>query len=365
MPAGKKALIINLDETAVCLFQSSKRGTVIVSKKRKRDSPVQQVSRASRRTYLTHVALICDHPFYQKYLPQVVIGNEHTLLVRDLPTLREHCPSNFTLLRQKSAWNNTQLMCQIVEKLRFALAPFAGKVQPILLMDAVRLHWAPAVVSSCRSKGIWPMPVPAKLTWLLQPCDTHMFQRYKLHLRKAYQNRQAEAAVGGVLGVKQLLDCIYETSDDIMGDIGGWKHAFQEDGFGAKQARLSDFRLRNLELEAAPGLGNLQPSLEQVRLCFPMRSRVPPPSQLFSCSALRAPLLAAAKVSALPPASGLPRGVRLPGRVAGHARSLGLAVEGGGGSSGSVGPALVGGREPRTRAEHRLAALAGRPAAGA
>ena len=88
VPAGKKALIINLDETAVCLLQSIKRGTVIVGKKRKRDSPVQQVSRASRRTYLTHVALICDNPFYQKYLPQVVIGNEHTLLGRDLPTWR-------------------------------------------------------------------------------------------------------------------------------------------------------------------------------------------------------------------------------------------------------------------------------------
>ena len=31
-------------------------------------------------------------------------------------------------------------------------------------------------MNACRRKGVWPMPVPAKLTWLLQPCDTHMFQ---------------------------------------------------------------------------------------------------------------------------------------------------------------------------------------------
>ena len=313
---------------------------------------MQRVSRASRRTYLTHVAFICDHPFYQKYLPQVVIGNEHTLLMRDLPTLQERCPGNFTLVRQKSAWNNGQLMCQIVQKLRIALAPFAAKVQPILLMDVVKLHWTPAVMNKCQSDGIWPMPVPAKLTWLLQPCDTHMFQRYKLHLQKAYQNRQAEEAVGGVLKVEQLLDCIYETSDHIMEDIGGWKPAFQDDGFGAKQAGLSDFRLRHLELEAAPELGALQPSLEQVRLCFPERQRVPPPAKLFCCPALRAPLLAAAKAPALPPACGLPRGVRWPRRVAG------LAAAGGGGSSASAGPALSGSREPRTRAEHRRAGVA-------
>ena len=81
VPAGRKPLLINMDETAVCLFQGAGKGIVIASKKRKRDGPVQRVSRATRRTYLTHVAFICNDPYYQKYLPQVVVGNEHTLLV--------------------------------------------------------------------------------------------------------------------------------------------------------------------------------------------------------------------------------------------------------------------------------------------
>ena len=92
VPAGKKALLINLDGTAVCLFQGTVRGTVAVGKKRKRDLPIQRVNRATRRTYLTHAALICDNPFYQKHLPQLVIGNEHTLLVRDMPGLQGRCP---------------------------------------------------------------------------------------------------------------------------------------------------------------------------------------------------------------------------------------------------------------------------------
>ena len=349
--AGKKPLLINMDETAVCLFQGTGRGTIIAGKKRKRGrgEPVQLVNRATRRTYLTHVAFICDQPLYQKYMPQIVIGNEHTLLVRDMPELQRNRPSHFTLIRQKSAWNNTQLMCTIVDKLWMALAPFAAKVQPILLMDAAKLHWAIAVMNKCKRRGIWPLPVPAKLTWLLQPCDTHMFQVYKLHLRKAYQRRREEAMTGGALPVKQLLDCVYETSEHVVEDISGWKRAFLDDGYGAnKQARLSVFRKRHLELEAAPEVGDHLPSLDQVKLCFPARATIPPMSKLFHCSAIQAlPSLAPPTMLALPPPSGVPRGVRLPGPALPSASSRASA----GGSS----LAALGGREPRTRSEHRLA----------
>ena len=365
MPAGKKALLINLDETAVCLFQGTGRGTVVVGKKRKRDLPVQRVNRAIRRTYLTHAALICDNPLYQKHLPQVVVGNEHTLLVRDMPGLQPRCPRNFTLIRQKSAWNNVPLMCSLVGKLAAALAPYASKVQPILLMDAAKLHWAPAVMNACRRKGVWPIPVPAKLTWLLQPCDTHLFQRYKLHLRKAYQQRRQEAAVAGALGVQQLLDCIYEATEHVVEDIGGWKSAFLEDGFGARQALLSEFRKSHLELDAAPKVGDRQPSMEQVQLCFPRRQRVPTASQLFGCPGFQAALPAPKAAAALPAPSGRPRGVRLPRRALLDASAMGLADGSGGASSGVADPAAVVRREPRTRSEHRLAALAKASAPGA
>lgn len=335
VPAGKKALVINVDETAVCLFQGTGKGTIMAGKKRRRDGPVQRVNRATRRTYLTHVAFICDNPFYQKFLPQVLIGNEHTLLVRDMPELQRKCPGHFTLLRQKSAWNNKQLMCTIVEKLARALAPFAAKVQPILLMDVAKLHWAPPVVNICERKGVWPMPVPAKLTWLLQPCDTHMFQAYKLHLRKAYQRRRADATTAGPLDIKQLLDCVYETTEYVVEDRSGWKRAFQDDGFGARQAQLSVFRKRHLELEAKPEVGDDKPSVDQVKLCFPKKQKVPPMTKLFRCSALQAPP-APPRMLVLPPSSGVPRGVRLPGPGPSSASTV---------------------RGPRTRSEHRLAAL--------
>jgi len=333
--------MINMDETAVCLYQGPRKGTIIASKKRKRDGPVQRVSHATTRTYLTHVAFICDDPYYQQFMPQVVIGNEHTLLVRDMPLLKTSCPSRFTLVRQRSAWNNAKLMGEIVEKLGVALAPYANTVQPILLMDAAKLHWTGNVMTKCTRKGVWPLPVPARLTWLLQPCDTHMFQLYKLHLRTAYQRKREQAGIAGPLAVNQVLDCVYETTECVVEDTLGWKHAFREDGFGAKQTQLSGFRKRQMELEANPEVGAQRPSIDQVKLCFPVKQKPPAMSQLFRCSTMQDTLRGPSRMPVLPPAAGAPRGFRLPG------------------------PALArtfAGREPRTRSEHRQADLArGRP----
>jgi hypothetical protein len=353
VPAGKKPLVINLDETAVCLFQGTGRGTVIVGKKRKREEPVQRVNRATRRTNVTHVALICDQPAYQQYLPQFIIGNEHTFLAREMAELQRRCPGHIVLVRQKSAWNSAALMIKIVERLWSALTPFAAKVQPILLMDTVRLHWTPAVVSKCARRGVWAVPVPAKLTWLVQPCDTHMFLKYKFTLRRAAQRKREESMIAGALGVKQLLECMYEAVEVVMEDIGGWRQAFLDDGYGAKQILLSDFRKQHLELEAPPRLSAERPTVEQVKVCFPQRQQSPSMTMLFRCLSMQNSLPAPPRMPALFAPSSMPRGQRLPGRSPHVVAALG----------GPTGDPLAA-RGPRTRAEHRRAAEAAGPPSG-
>ena len=363
VPAGKKPLIINLDETAVCLFQGTERGTVIVGKKRKREEPVQRVNRAARRTYVTHVALICDQPAYQQYLPQIIIGNEHTFLARDMEELRRRCSGHIVLVRQKSAWNNAALMVKIVEQLWASLTPFAAKVQPILLMDTVRLHWTPAVLNRCAKRGVWAVPVPAKLTWLVQPCDTHMFLKYKFNLRRAAQRKREESMIAGSLNVKQLLDCVYGVVAAVMEDPSGWRQAFLEDGYGARQIQVSDFRKQHLELEAPPRISAERPTVEQVQACFPQRQQCPSMTVLFRCLSMQSSLPAPPRVPTLPAPSSMPRGLRLPGSSPHVVSALRLAP-GDGPRSAIAGPAALAARGPRTRADHRRAALAAGPPSG-
>jgi hypothetical protein len=121
------------------------------------------------------VAFICEKPEIQPLLPQVIVGNHATFLVRDLAALQAAAPPNVHLVRQKSAWNNQQLMCRIINMLGLALRGYLAEWQPILLLDCSRVHLHAMVFNRCLANNIWPIVVPAKLTWLLQPCDTHAF----------------------------------------------------------------------------------------------------------------------------------------------------------------------------------------------
>jgi hypothetical protein len=133
---GKTVLRVNLGETAVCIFQGGQKGNVFVTKKRPRDEPVQHISKGRRRCYLTHIALVCDRTDLQPSPPQVIVGNERTFLAGGMGALATARPANVRLVRQKSAWNNKDLVCRVIRWLAEALRPHMHEVQPVLFFDA-------------------------------------------------------------------------------------------------------------------------------------------------------------------------------------------------------------------------------------
>ena len=135
VPPGRRPLLVNFDETAVCLFQGDTKGNVFVG-----SSAAQRASRTQRRTYLTYVAFVCDDPLLQPLLPQVIIANTHTMTLGDAAALRARSPPNVVVLRRKSAWIDQALCAEVVHWLRDALAPYLIDRQPILMFDACRVH---------------------------------------------------------------------------------------------------------------------------------------------------------------------------------------------------------------------------------
>lgn len=245
-----------------------------MSKTRASDA-VQNVPRHKRRCYLTHVALICDRPDIQPLLPQVIIANESTMPAALMPTLRAACPANVYLVRQKSAWNNADLCSRIVRWLRLALSSFLSVLQPVLLLDAVRVHTAPQVLRACIDCKIWLVLVPAKTTWLMQPLDTHAFMAFKTYLRQAYQEARIAAAMAD-LDIGRFLNCVYESIRLVL-QGRRWLRAFCDNGFGAGQRELSLRILRQLQIDAGGRveIPFTRPSLDQLRSCFPRRSVIP------------------------------------------------------------------------------------------
>lgn len=275
VPAGKTPLRINLDETSVALFQGGSRGTIFFRKKKQRpeEEPVERASLGKRRRCLTHVGLICDRRELQPLLPQVLIGNFSTFLVRDWEALTADLPGNVYLVRQKSAWNNVAVCLSIIRLLSSVLRPYLDVFQPVLLMDACPLHLHHSIARACAVNGIWLVVVPARLTWLLQPLDTHAFHRYKIYLRSAYQMSRANSP-NGELSVGEFLRCIYETIRFVL-QGQQWAHAFDEDGFGQQQAKVSAYARRQMELGAAPSVDSSLPTSADLQLCYPRRARVP------------------------------------------------------------------------------------------
>jgi hypothetical protein len=242
---------------------------------------VQNISRAKRRCGLTHIGLICDRPDLQPVLPQVIVGNERTFKAKDLAALTAARPPNVHLVRQKSAWNNVGLMRRVVRLLAEALQPHMHEVQPILLFDACRVHLATEVIAACTSLQIWPIVVPAKITWLLQPLDTHAFQLYKARLKEFYQSARISSGAGD-LDMSQFLRCVYQTIRQVL-QGRAWSGAFDKDGFGHQQDGVSPYVMRTLEYTEPVRIPGGMPTEEQLRLCFPARAVVPTAALLKPC----------------------------------------------------------------------------------
>ena len=156
---------------------------------------------------MTLVAMICDVPHIQPYLPQVLICNERTIPTKKMAAIRARLPKNVHLLRQRSAWNNIDLMIWIIRLLGVALSPFMADYAPWLLLDAAKIHIHERVLHACRRAGLLPGLVPAVMTFLLQPLDIRGFLPLKVQVQKEYQACRIRAA-GGVVPVEDWLMCV-------------------------------------------------------------------------------------------------------------------------------------------------------------
>ncbi len=198
---------------------------------------------------------------------------ERTLPPRELPALRAACPANVHIVRQKSAWSNRLACARIVRALRAALDSHFGDTQPVLLMDTVKLHNAQCVLNACRRAGIWVVLVPPKLTWLLQPLDTIGFYSFKVAQAQAYLRARA-CTPDGQLPIGDFIPCVCTAIRKVL-QGRKWAGAFNGDGFGRQQADLSSLVAQHLQLSGPVAIPSVRPAIDQLRLYFPRRARVP------------------------------------------------------------------------------------------
>ena len=211
---GKQLLLVNMDETSVAAFHGSQLGNVMRCNEGE-EEPIQWATRGTRRTCFTHSAFICNNARIQKKLPQLLLVNEHTITIPQYNRLLERRPWNVYIKRVKSAWMNEELTAILVGVLKEHLKDELAQFDIMLFLDAARIHCARRVILACNHHGIRLLLVPAQLTWLLQPCDTHLFVNYKHYMRRRWQEIAITMA-NGVVDIETLFDIVFDTIETIV-----------------------------------------------------------------------------------------------------------------------------------------------------
>ena len=270
--AGKTLLLLNLDETPIPLTFTHSQGNVMRLDPARAwlRAPRQQSDRAVQRSYFTHVGLICNDPAVQPLLPQVLFVGANLMTNAAFATIQTELPGNVYVKKMKKGWNNVKEHCIIIRLLTLVLQPLRERYQPLLIFDAAPLHLADDVMEELATASIWYLVIPARLTWLLQPLDTHAFAKYKRHLKMLFQDRdRRDQEDNSTLVMVRLV--IHTIRAVLQGHQ--WGPAFASNGLTGDQDRVSMFIRRELEYERLPLYLPLCPTVEVLRLCWP-RNRV-------------------------------------------------------------------------------------------
>ena len=116
--------------------------------------------------------------------------------------------------------------------------------------------------------------IPASLTWLLQPLDTHCFAAFKARVRKLYKEARINS-IDGSVDLAGLLRCIGGATRSVLQGTE-WASAFDSNGFGAAQRLVSERVKTQLSLDNVDSAPTARPSLVQLQSVFPRGARIPP-----------------------------------------------------------------------------------------
>ena len=275
VPTGKIALRLNLDETAIKLYQDggvgflTKRGT----RNKQTHALHRNVTRGQLRTTFTHVAVVCDDPGIQPSLPHILIVNKHMMTQQTYERICNTLPANVQLWRLTSSWVNIASMVRIVDAIGRSLSAFRDTHQVLLGMDSARVHSAVPVWRACARNSVFAYVIPAKLTWCLQVLDTHVFAGFKQRLKMLCQKSATDAAADNVSFEVTVTAVCESIAHSITAK--SWAKAFADLGLVGHQREVSTRVLDKLSMAAVPAVHSTVPTLSQLQYVFPKRTIIP------------------------------------------------------------------------------------------
>lgn len=273
---GKKISWINLDETSIKRSDASS-GLVV---KRSwwpagHQAPGPAGSTREQRGCATFVCLCTPDTALQAALPKIWIGNQYLFKASELKACASRQPPQVVLLREKTAWMTAALMPRIFKEIAASLKTFGENRQGVVVMDAAPQHVPGSVIRAAADFGLWVVILPAKLTHLCQPADTHVFSALKSACRQ-WCTRSRLACPNGQFPDSAWFDMMFEISTKFLCGRP-WHRAFEANGIVGDRSALSPaLQSHALQNFTAVEAGHVcMPTEEQLQSIFPKNKQVP------------------------------------------------------------------------------------------
>ena len=217
-PSGTAGrVIVAMDETAVTnVMNRGMQGTVVC---RQQQSNLRQsqpaAPRALGRTAL--VAAVCNDNDIQQHLPQIWLPRSDPEKIPPAATR-----AVFTAAGDPhEAWHGSTGFCTQsiirawLRKLKRRVLSRKPGVDITVVLDVCPVHVAPSIAAEARRLKIDIVLVPARLTWLLQLLDTHVFAQLKREMRKELWQAKASSA-GGTISAATHLQALTRATSKVL-----------------------------------------------------------------------------------------------------------------------------------------------------
>jgi hypothetical protein len=240
--ASREYVVINMDETALPRLIARRAGNVaaLVSGT-SREQLFERVARQESHGHVTLVACIASDASLQPFLPQFILAKDARLAAIEKHALRNLRPP-MAWLEGTNGWMTSLVLCAVLTRVRRALAACAPLAEIAFLMDSAPQHVQPRVLAHAARLRLHLLFVPSRVTWLLQPLDTHVFASLKTNLH-ALQTHARGAHEGGRLPRGLWINLIEEAVRGTLTERA-WAHAFSDNGLatgrGPTRRRIGD-----------------------------------------------------------------------------------------------------------------------------
>ena len=276
IPPHETAVVVNMDETSIRLYQKPGHGYMVqVARKQKRSpkSLTRNITKGQLLGTFTHAAMICDDVDLQPHLPQFLFINRTQISQTEFDSIHADWLPNVYAHRVDNPWMTCEKMKVVLKGLADAVASHSKHRRVVLCADAHKTHIATSTWQSAAAHNVFYFIVPPKLTWALQPCDTHLFAMFKDKLTTTCQHL---AILNGRRrwDILLLLKALNTSIGEVL-NKRSWRKAFEDLGYRGNQRNVSKRVLDKVDLTERPEVPNGIPNLQSLMSCFPQRTNIP------------------------------------------------------------------------------------------